>query len=359
MIGMEDLVPALLRNLDIPIFIEVGKGALRRLEWILTNYNLNFRHPLFLYGRKTFEIGARMVMEAFSGRKEGSLIEESDDQTVVQVEGLITERMHDVVIGIGGGRVLDVGKLAAAKRNIGFISVPTIPSNDGIASPVSVIKNGGENRSILARVPMGIIVDLDLMTDGPKRQLRAGVGDLIANLSAIFDWRLAFDENKDNYDPFAAMLSKLSVEGMINFDGPDLDSPEFIERLVMGLILSGIAMGIAGSSRPASGSEHEISHAIDHLFGGVGLHGEQVGVATRFSLHLQGQSVEKVDRIYEALSIPKGIADINLDIDKFIEAVGYAPKTRPDRWTILEKLNLTDDGIRKAAISSGIWSGSD
>lgn len=351
-------MPVLLRNLDIPIFIEVGRCTAKRLENVLTRYNLRFENPLFLYGKNTYQICAKDAIDNFPGEVRGSVVEKSDNQEVTKVENLITEGMHDVVVGIGGGKVLDVGKLASEQKNIGFISVPTIPSNDGIASPVAVISENGENRSIRARVPMGIVVDLDIMSQAPKKHLKAGVGDLIANLSAIFDWRLAFDDNKDTLDPFASMLSKLAVEGLINSENQSLDNLKFIERLVMGLILSGIAMGIAGSSRPASGSEHEISHAIDHLYGGLGLHGEQVAITTRFSLYLQKQDMKNVESLYKNLKIPAMIDDINLSIEKFIKAVKYAPKTRPGRYTILEKLDLSNKKIKESAIASGIWSGS-
>ncbi len=354
---MGGLVPVLLRNLDIPIFIEIGSGLIRRLKPIISNYNLNFSYPLFLFGKRTYQISGAPAVREFT-HYEIEYVGPSREEEVRRIEGLITERLHDVVIGIGGGRVLDVAKLAAARKNVGFISVPTIPSNDGIASPVAVIENGGENQSIRARVPMGIVVDIDLFHIAPTRQLKAGIGDLIANISALHDWRLAFDDGRDNFDPFAAMLSRLAVEGLIKFENPDLKDHGFIERLVIGLILSGIAMGIAGSSRPASGSEHEISHAIDHLFGGRGLHGEQVAITTLFTLHLQKQPTDRIRAIYERVAMPKRIDAIGLSIDNFVQAVQYAPKTRPGRYTILEKLNLSRDEIRTVALESGIWSGS-
>ncbi|HIE06248.1 MAG TPA: iron-containing alcohol dehydrogenase [bacterium (Candidatus Stahlbacteria)] len=356
---MEVLVPVVLRNLDIPIFIETGHRLTDDLSSVISKYNLQFQNPLFLHGGKTYKICAKNAIESFPVKGRRETVTKSDEEEVQKVEALITRNLHDVIIGIGGGKVLDVGKLAAAERNVGFISVPTIPSNDGIASPVAVISKEGENRSIRARVPMGIVVDLDVLRKAPRRHLRAGVGDLLANLSAIHDWRLAFDSNKDNYDPFAALLSRLAVEGLVNYDDPDFSKEGFIEHLAMGLILSGIAMGIAGSSRPASGSEHEISHAIDHLYGGMGLHGEQVAITTRFSLYLQGQDSTKVAKIYQKLKIPEKLSDINLSIDRFVKAVQYAPKTRPDRYTILEKLNLNAKKIKETAIGSGIWSVSD
>ncbi|HID32935.1 MAG TPA: iron-containing alcohol dehydrogenase [bacterium (Candidatus Stahlbacteria)] len=354
---MEVLVPVLLRNLDIPVFIEIDHNLIGRIDEILLNYHLKFSKPIFLYGRTTFQIGAQEAMGHFP-KSDGILIEKSDEDEVLKVSRKIAEGMHDVVIGIGGGRVLDVGKLASARSNIGFISVPTIPSNDGIASPVAVIKGGGENHSIRARIPMGIIVDIEVLKDAPLRHLKAGAGDLIANLSAVHDWRLAFEEDKDYYDPFAAMLSRLAVETVLNFNDPDFGNPEFLRNLVMGLVLSGIAMGIAGSSRPASGSEHEISHALDHLFGGPGLHGEQVAITTLFSLQLQNQHLGEVQEFYKRLSLPDSIDEVNLSIEDFVAAVQYAPKTRPDRYTILEHLNLNQERVKDVAVKSGIWSGS-
>ena len=129
-------------------------------------------------------------------------------------------------------------------------------------------------------------------------------------------------------------------------DGMESDS--FLTALAEALVLSGMAMAAAGSSRPSSGADHEIMHAIDALFPGTANHGELAGVGALFSAFLRGNQrlAEQIDTCLRRHDLPRLPADLGLSDEQFAEAVAYAPQTRPDRYTILEHLDLDAAAIR-------------
>lgn len=112
-------------------------------------------------------------------------------------------------------------------------------------------------------------------------------------------------------------------------------------------MLSGLAMATAGSSRPCSGGDHEIVHAIDHLFPGTARHGELAGAATLFTSFLRGDEAmtAAVDRCLTRHGLPRLPRDLGLTEAQFVQAVLDAPRTRPDRFTILEHLGLDERGV--------------
>jgi glycerol-1-phosphate dehydrogenase [NAD(P)+] len=113
------------------------------------------------------------------------------------------------------------------------------------------------------------------------------------------------------------------------------------------LILGGLAMAVAGSSRPCSGSCHEIAHALDELHPGDRNHGEQVAVGALFASFLRDDPLTgALDAALRRHGVPRVPADLDLTEEQFAAAVAHAPQTRPDRYTILEHLALTEPDIR-------------
>jgi glycerol-1-phosphate dehydrogenase [NAD(P)+] len=170
---------------------------------------------------------------------------------------------------------------------------------------------------------------------------RSGIGDAISNLSAIADWRLAGRERGEPVDGVAVTFARTAATSvLLRQDGIDDDA--FLIALAEALVLSGLAMATAGSSRPCSGSDHEILHAIDHLFPGTARHGELAGAASLFTCFLRGDEglAQAIDACLTRHGLPRTPADLGLTEKQFAQAVVHAPATRPDRYTILEHLEL-------------------
>jgi glycerol-1-phosphate dehydrogenase [NAD(P)+] len=257
---------------------------------------------------------------------------------------------YDVIVGLGGGRVIDVTKYAAARLGLPMVAVATNLAHDGICSPVSTLDNDAGRGSYGVPGPIGIVVDLDLVRDAPGAFVRAGIGEALSNLSALADWELSHDVTGEPVDGLAAAMARTAAEAVLHQPG-DITDPAFLAVLAEALVLSGLAMSVAGNSRPSSGACHEISHALVLLFPGkYGQHGEQVGLGAAFASYLR-RDAERTGQLVSALR-RHGLAavpsDLGLDAASFVEAVTYAPRTRPGRYTILEHLDLTEAELRDA-----------
>jgi len=236
------------------------------------------------------------------------------------------------IVGLGGGKALDMAKYLGFLSRLPYYAVPTSLSNDGFCSPQSSLTLGGKRRSLAAALPQGVVIDVDICLSAPKLLWHSGVGDLVSKLTAVFDWKLAFHNRQEPVDDLAALLSDATVHQF-------LDNPRFdvagMETLGTALMLNGIAMEICGSSRPASGSEHLISHALDALSARPRLHGLQVGVATYLMSRLQGQQTETVDRLFVETGFWQAIAADPFSRAEWIEAVRQAPNIKEDFFTVL------------------------
>jgi len=330
------------RNVNLPIFSRIDKGILEYLSDIIKEENLFFKKVAFLTGNH----GEKLVSERkidcqfpktiiFNVRKTGS---------ISHIRSSIISHKVELLLTIGGGSVNDIGKYISMETSIPLISIPTVLSNDGIASPISIIRVDGEYKSLGTTPPIGIIADIDILSKAPKIFLLSGLGDLISNLSAILDWELAHREIGEKIDFFAKNIALNSATNLLynsikgKYDS--LYSKKFLKDLFDGLVMSAVAMIIAKSSRPASGAEHNISHALDRLGTGK-LHGIQVGFATLFTLFLHDANdvLEDVLTLYKQLKFPMSFSDLGIDKKNFIEALKIAPSIR-DRYTILSKFSL-------------------
>lgn len=250
------------------------------------------------------------------------------------------------VVALGGGRCLDLAKFAAARTGLPVIVVPTQLSHDGICSPVAVLPDSdGLSQSLPAVFPSAVFFSLPTLRRAPVRSIRAGLGDLLTNPFAIRDWELAATKGEDEIDDEAWHLSLESTQlvepWLWGFDDADARDPAFLTLLAHALVNSGLAMMHAGSSRPASGAEHKISHAIDLTFGGRARHGEQVAFACIVSAALHGLDVGPVVEQLRALELPSHPRHLGLDAGDVARVLVAAPATRPGRFTILEQAALS------------------
>lgn len=338
------------RTIQIPLFIKIEPGALERLRQVFDEHHLNFQKPLVLSEERLLELGGNDAVNALGDPatvlfQENSIAE--GDRLAEEIRG----KGNDVLVSIGGGRVIDLGKYAATKAQINYISIPTTPSNDGICSPVAVLADEeGRSSSLGVQMPMGVLVDTAMLTSAPMDNIKAGIGDLVSNFSAIEDWKLAYEDGKEPMDDFAASMAYSSAQLIFETcrgQQIDLRSEAFLEKLVHGLILAGISMSISGNSRPCSGSEHEISHAIDRLYPGSSLHGLQVSYATLVAAFLRGEEIDGYIDFFHAVGLPATYEALGLTENQFVTALLEAPDTRPGRYTILEKLELDEAAARE------------
>ena len=265
----------------------------------------------------------------------------------------------DAVVAIGGGRCIDVGKLAAVRAGVTVVAVPTQLSHDGICSPVAVVPNDeGKPESVGAIPPRLVFLSIPTLVDAPVDSVRAGLGDLMANPLALRDWALAADHGLDVIDQRAWDMSVESfqlIKGHLDEDPHRAaKDPVFLRELADALVLSGIAMTYVGTSRPASGAEHEISHAMDEAYGGRALHGAQVAFGCIVSVALYGEDATAFRRQLARLGLSHHPSELDLDEDEVVDLLLAAPDTRPGRFTILEDADL--DEAKARALVRRIWS---
>jgi len=228
--------------------------------------------------------------------------------------------------------VEDVSKYAAFISKKEFISIPTAIAHDGIASPIAVLKCDNSIKSLGCRVPSGIIIDLRVISQAPINLIKAGIGDTLSNLIAIKDWKLAHKRGKEKINDFALLLSETAVNAALNYKDKNIKNISFLQQVAESLVLSGLAMNIAGSSRPCSGSEHLISHSMDRLNKG-NLHGIQVAVSSIISSYLYNDDYKQVINFLNIFEIPTTLKELNISYDEYIDIMLNAKSTRPNRYT--------------------------
>jgi glycerol-1-phosphate dehydrogenase [NAD(P)+] len=274
-------------------------------------------------------------------------VHDNSDSQVARLAAMPELRAVDAVIAVGGGKTIDVTKSVCEQVDLPVIVVPTQLTADGIASPVSVIRTAsGAIESRRARLPIGLVVDFDVLRHSPLDSARAGFGDLIANVCAVRDWRRAAAAGRDSVDDFAALLAEAASDLVLGTDVTGLRSGPldgaFLHRLLQGLVLSGLAMEIAGSSRPCSGSEHLVSHAIDRLYPGIARHGEQVAFGAILCARFQGEDWQPLAGSMADAGMEHAVGGFGLSEQEVVAAVQAAPATRPGRYTVLDEIELTD-----------------
>jgi glycerol-1-phosphate dehydrogenase [NAD(P)+] len=238
----------------------------------------------------------------------------------------------EAIIGFGGGKALDVAKYIAFLYQLPYLSVPTSLSNDGFCSPQSSLTVGTRRRPLHSTMPFGVILDTAVCLNAPDALWYSGVGDLVSKFTAVTDWKLAFHAKGTPVDDFAALLSDASVYQFMARPERDIEG---MRLLGTALLLNGISMSICGSSRPASGSEHLISHALDSVSKRPRLHGLQVGVATYLVSLLQGQNSKRIADLFEASGFWRTIATDPFDRAEWIGAARIAPSIKSNFYTIL------------------------
>jgi glycerol-1-phosphate dehydrogenase [NAD(P)+] len=340
-------VPLLARTIVTPLSIEVRRGAVAALSEILANRHISAGGDVAVVvgpGQ-----GERVVEMVRPGLRRADVFTVSGGtlDAALDLAAKLRHGSYDAVVGIGGGKTIDTAKYAASRYAVPMVTVATSLANDGIASPVASLDHEGVRGSYGAHIPIAVVVDLDFVENGPDRQVQAGIGDALSNLNAVADWELAHQVRGEPVDGLAVAMARSSAEALVNHPGTIADDG-FLTTLAEALIMGGLSMAVCGSSRPASGGCHEISHALDLLHPGLASHGEQVGLGALLCTFLRGDR-PRFDQLRTALGrhgLARVPADLGLSDEDFAVAVGRAPSTRPDRYTILEHLDLSPAEIR-------------
>ncbi len=279
--------------------------------------------------------------------KYGTLKEELIDQNTIEYAMRIAERIiaTDIkfIVGLGGGKVLDVCKYAAYVSKTKFISIPTIVSNDGIASPIAVLKRqDGKPKSLGCAVPFALLVDLRVIMNSPIEYIKAGIGDTLSNFTALYDWKLAAKAKKETIKDLAYLMSSTAMDTLIGCRFNTFNYP-FTKSLVQSLVLSGIAMDFAGTSRPCSGAEHLFSHALDYYADTHNLHGLQVALGSIVMAKLQKRDYDFLLSYLKHFEVDINPKTLNISKELFMTCMYQAKSLRPDKYTILDEVQLNDE----------------
>ncbi len=327
------------RQINIPYLLKIGYGKIGRIGKYLVDKGLS-NVALFwsegiedLIGGKLYKGFEQHDIEIVCQKDVQYINIEEIDKIAFNLP-----RNTDAIVGIGGGKALDFAKYCAHLLKKPFISVPTSTSNDGFCSPNTSLLVDGKRKSVKSSIPFGVVVDLDVIGKSPRICLFSGIGDMISKVTALWDWKVAFRKGYERYNDFAAMMAYNSIDILLIRQHTDMQSSDFQRSLTTSLLMSGIAMEIAGTSRPASGSEHLISHALDEQSKRPHMHGLQVGTATYLCALLQNNpSTDKVREFLQVTGFFDYVAEDPFKKDDFVQALRMAPLVKKDYYTVLSE----------------------
>jgi glycerol-1-phosphate dehydrogenase [NAD(P)+] len=342
----------------LPRNVLVGHGVLAQTGEAIAELHLTGT-PLVVTSPTPKSVAGDRVVEALTDLGEEPETIVVEDASFDEIERVI-EHARAVspgyLVGVGGGKAIDIAKMAAGDCGLGFVSIPTAASHDGIVSGRGSVPEGDTRHSVAADPPLAVIADTGVLADAPWRLTTAGCADIISNYTAVRDWQLAYRLQNVKYSEYAAALSRMTAEMLVDrADSIRKGLEESAWVVVKALVSSGVAMSIAGSSRPASGAEHLFSHQLDRLAPGEALHGHQVGLGSIMTAYLQDGERGEWENIVDALDTigaPTTATELGIDDETVLEALTTAHEIR-DRYTILGD-GIDEDAAREAATVTGV-----
>ncbi len=346
-----------LHYMQLPREVIVGKNVLGRTGEVCARLGYGGM-ALVVSGPVTYPLAGEPVAKSVvkAGLKvDHVIVKESTEAVVNHVIGAIKRSKASIALGVGGGKDIDVAKLASAKASVPFMSIPTAASHDGIASPYASIKGGSRPYSIRAQAPVAILTDIDVIADSPYNLLAAGCADIVAKFTAVKDWQLAHKLKNEYYGDYAAELAMMSAE-LVTKNAKEIlkRNIEGVRTVVEALISCGVAMSIAGSSRPCSGSEHLFSHALDLVAAETSLHGERTGVGAILCAYLQGSNWEAIRTFLKEIGAPSTAKELNVSPEQVVKALTMAHSLRPERYTILGETGVAEAAAERVARTTGV-----
>ena len=323
-------------RIAIPSILEVGKGNIKNVGNLIKK--AMFQKVSIYFGEGIEELFGDSISHSLKDANiEIAKTETITDINFEEISIKAFEISNDVeaLIGVGGGKAIDAVKYMSFLKKLPFISIPTSTSNDGFSSPGASLLVNGKRMSLSAKTPYGIITDIDVIKGAPDKFIFSGIGDLVSNITALYDWKFEEDNGKTIIDDFATMISKKAVNSFVRTEFKTIKDDLFLKELVDSLTLNGISMEIAGNSSPASGSEHLISHALDKFLDTPQLHGLQVGIATYIMAKVQNHRFERISKILKETGFFEYVKTLNMRKEDFKKAIDMAPSIKPSRYTYI------------------------
>lgn len=290
--------------------IRVGSGVIQELPGILRD--LGASHIFLVTDNYTYEAAGRQVEQLLdqAGLSYHKRVFQTETPLVPNEYALgsvlaAMTSQDDMLLAVGSGTLNDVTKYVSARTGIPYVIAATAPSMDGYASTVAPTILDGFKTTLPAVYPAAIVADVDILKDAPMPMLTAGFGDIIGKFTSLADWRLSHQLNGEYYCPEVAGVIEAAVETCAaNAKALAQRGPQAIQAVTEALILSGLAMGMVGVSRPASGAEHQMAHywEMDALRRGEEhpLHGNAVGVGTVLAASLYEMAAEYLPQGFAA-----------------------------------------------------------
>lgn len=290
--------------------IRVGSGVIQELPGILRD--LGASHIFLVADNYTYEAAGRQVERLLdqAGLSYHKRVFQTETPLVPNEYALgsvlaAMTSQDDMLLAVGSGTLNDVTKYVSARTGVPYVIAATAPSMDGYASTVAPTILDGFKTTLPAVYPAAIVADVDILKDAPMPMLTAGFGDIIGKFTSLADWRLSHQLNGEYYCPEVAGVIEAAVETCAaNAKALAQREPQAIQAVTEALILSGLAMGMVGVSRPASGAEHQMAHywEMDALRRGEEhpLHGNAVGVGTVLAASLYEMAAEYLPQGFAA-----------------------------------------------------------
>lgn len=331
--------------MQLPRDVVIGHDVIDQIPAVCADLCLG-ESVLIISGQHTLKIAGNKILNLLHDYRTEILVTNEISPSIIHKAENIGKN-YDFFIGVGGGRVIDTTKIASYNIERQFISVPTAASHDGIASARASIPTGGDNISIQAHPPIAIVADTGIISAAPHRLLASGCADIISNYTAILDWELSHRLRNEPISEYAVALSRMTAEILMkNADFIKPNTEESAWMVTKALVSSGVAMSIAGSSRPGSGGEHKFSHALDRLLPDKGLHGEKCGIGTIITMYLHGGDWKAIRDALRKIGAPTTPQEIGISDEIAVEALLMAKDIRPERFTILD-MGVTRESARE------------
>lgn len=199
----------------------------------------------------------------------------------------------ELLVAVGTGTIHDLTRYSAFHAGVDFISYPTAPSMDGFVSSIAAMTINGQKITYPAKPPVALFAEPAVYQTSPMRLTLAGMGDILGKYISVFDWKVAEAVAGEKVDEDLVKLETDAIDKMLSIDPV---SPDFHTAVLEGLVMTGMTIQYFGSSRPASGAEHHLSHIWEmHVINEdvEALHGEKVGVSTLILLRLYKSLLDK------------------------------------------------------------------